>query len=316
MKCSGIIIILFSFLSATLFGQQISLSRQTDTVKKDSGFQSKGTVPVPDSFQTFLQIPDLVQLAQDSIRMEDSIQRRTDSLRKLRAVPKNRVSEKKPGVKKSFQGKEALFYYLLFLLLLFGLMRRAFSKYFSDLFRVFFQTTLKQKQIREQLLQTPVPSVLMNIFFVLTSGLYVNLLLNHFNLIYTPDFWMQYLYCAWAIGTIYLVKFFWLQISGWIFNVKELANSYTFIVFIVNKVIGMYLLLFLVLIPFTQGTLNQVLLTLSWLGVAGLLVYRFILSYGATRNQIKFNPFHFLLFIMAFEVIPLLLIYKMLLLIF
>ena len=57
--------------------------------------------------------------------------------------------------------------------MIFALLKMGFAKYFNDLFRVFFRTTLKQRQIKEQLMQTPLPSLIFNGFFVASAGLYV-----------------------------------------------------------------------------------------------------------------------------------------------
>jgi hypothetical protein len=97
---------------------------------------------------------------------------------------------------------------------------------------------------------------------------------------------------------------------------QEAANSYIFIVFIIHKMIGIFLLPFLILLAFAQGDVYTVGITLSWFMVAGLMVYRIILTFAAIRNQVKVNPFHFFLYICAFEIAPLLLIYKALLLFF
>ena len=207
-------------------------------------------------------------------------------------------------------GKELLFYLLVFLLIIFGFLRNAFPKYFSDLFQLFFRTTLKQRQIREQLMQTLLPSLLMNGFFVISAGLYITFLLRYFNLNPVDNFWLLFLYCCVGLSVAYLVKFLGLKISGWVFNMAEVANSYIFIVFIVNKMIGILLLPFLVLLAFTTGNIYAVSITLSWCLVAGLLVYRFILVFAAIRNQVKVNPFHFFLYLCAFEIAPLLLVYK------
>lgn len=217
---------------------------------------------------------------------------------------------------KKFKGKEFLFYTLIGLLLWFALLKRLYPKYFTDLFRLFFRTTLKQRQIREQLMQSPLPSLLFNGFFIVSSALYVDLLLQHFNLSGTNNFWELFSYCGLAISAIYLIKFLGLKLSGWIFSAEEATNSYVFIVFIVNKMIGIYLLPFLVLLAFTQGNIHQASLMLSWCGIAALYLYRLILSYGAIRNQVKLNPFHFLLYICAFEIAPLLILYKALLFFF
>jgi Domain of unknown function (DUF4271) len=213
-------------------------------------------------------------------------------------------------------GKELLFYLLVFLLIVFALLKRAFPKYFDDLFRLFFRTTLKQRQIREQLMQSPLPSLLLNGFFVVSGGLYSAFLLRHFNLIPAESFWLLFLYCCIGISVAYFIKFIGLKVTGWLFSLSEAADSYIFIVFIVNKMIGILLLPFLFLLAFSMGNLYAVSLTLSWCLLGGLLAYRFILTYAAIHNQVKVNPFHFFLYLCAFEIAPLLLVYKGLLLFF
>jgi hypothetical protein len=218
--------------------------------------------------------------------------------------------------RKEFKGKELLFYVITALVIIFALFKLAFAKYFSDLFRVFFRTTLKQRQIKEQLMQTPLPSLMFNGFFVASAGLYANLLLHYFNFTPVDNFWLLYLYCCLGLSIIYLVKFVGLIICGWLFNMKKAADSYIFIVFIINKVIGISLLPFLALLGFTDGVMYSVALVLSWCCVGGLLLYRFILGFAAIRNEVRFNLFHFFLYLCAFEIAPLLLIYKLLLFFF
>ena len=217
---------------------------------------------------------------------------------------------------RQFDGKELFFYVLIFLFLVYAILRQAFPKYFNDLFRLFFRTTMKQRQIREQLIQTPLPSFMLNGFFVVNGALYISFILQHFKLNPFGNFWVMFFYSCLGLSIIYLVKFLGLKISGWVFNMQEAANSYIFIVFINNKMLGLLLLPFLVLLAFAQGNIYSAALTLSWCVVAGLLAYRLILTYAAVRNQVKVNPFHFFLYFCGFEIAPLLLIYKGLLLFF
>ncbi len=292
------------FVSVHAFAQADTVVTKQDSLKMDVISLIKDTSAVKDS----LLFPA------DTTLIKDSLQKiAADSFLKKPAAKNFTERKTKDGVNKIFTGKEYLFYYLIFLLLLFGLLRIAFAKYFNDLFRVFFRTSLKQKQIREQLLQTPLPSVLMNCFFVLSAGFYINFLLLHFHLSLTENFWLQYIYCAAALAFIYIVKFLGLKITGWLFNVNEAAEAYTFIVFIICKMLGIMLLPFLVLLAFTSGNVYFNSLVLSWICIGLLLGYRFILSYSAARNEIKLNPLHFILYIIAFEIVPLLLIYKLLL---
>ena len=218
--------------------------------------------------------------------------------------------------KKEFQGKEVLFYVITALVIIFALLKLAFAKYFNDLLRVFFRTTLKQRQIKEQLIQTPLPSLMFNGFFVASAGLYLNFLLHYFKFIPVDNFWLLYLYCCIGLSIIYLVKFVGLIIFGWLFNMQKAADSYIFIVFIINKIIGISLLPFLILLGLTEGVTYIVALVMSWCCVGGLLLYRFILGFAAIRNEVRFNLFHFFLYLCAFEIAPLLLIYKLLLFFF
>jgi len=217
---------------------------------------------------------------------------------------------------KQFRGKEMLFYVVIALLMLFAFLKLGFAKYFNDLFRVFFRTTLKQRQIKEQLIQTPLPSLIFNAFFVASGGLYANLVLHHYGFTPVDNFWLQYLYCCLGLTIIYFVKYVGLKICGWLFNMQQAADSYIFIVFIINKIIGISVLPFLALLSFTDGTMYVVSLVVSWCLIGGLFLYRFILGYATIRNEVRFNLFHFFLYLCAVEIAPLLLIYRLLLFFF
>jgi len=218
--------------------------------------------------------------------------------------------------KRMFRGKEVFFYVIILLLLMYALLKTAFPKYFNDLFRLFFRTTIKQRQIKEQLMQTPLPSVLLNGFFAISAGMYLAFLLEHFNLNPVGSFWLLFLYCILGLSGIYLIKFLSLKLTGWIFQIKDAVDAYIFIVFIINKMAGLLLLPFLVLLAFTTGGFYSIALTLSYFVLAILLAYRFILTYTVVRNQVRVNPFHFFLYLCAFEIAPLLLVYKLLLIYF
>lgn len=307
MKYFISLIILISNVSFIATAQSDSIYVKKDTIRKDTIAQFVNTDIVKDSIPQFI---DTTFIADSLLtKAADTVITKSKAIAKI-------TDEKKEGQAKEFYGKEFLFYYLIFLFLLFGSLRLAFSKYFNDLFRVFFRTTLKQKQMREQLLQSPLPSVLMNCFFVLSAGLYVNFLLIKFDLLLSDNFWLQYLYCMLAIGLIYITKFLGLKIVGWLFNVHDATESYIFIVFIINKILGILLLPFILLFAFSSDYIIDNSIIISWVFIILLFGYRIILSVGIARNEIKLKTFHFVLYLVGFELVPVLLIYKLLLRIF
>ena len=213
---------------------------------------------------------------------------------------------------KKWHGKEAIFYSMIALLIFFALIKKGFSRYISDLFKTYFRTAVNQKQTKEQLLQSPLPSLLFNVFFVLSIGMFLALLLQYFKLGLDFNFWWLYLYCVLGLVAIYIVKFVSLKLFGWIFQVSDSTDAYIFVVFATNKMIGMILLPFLVLLVFTYGVVYQAAMSLSIMVVCALLIYRIFLSFVSIRGQVRIGFLHFILYLFAFEIIPLLLINKLL----
>ena len=81
------------------------------------------------------------------------------------------VLEKKRG------SNDLLFYLVAVFTLMLAFLRFFYTQYFNNLFRVFFNASLRQSQFTEQLLQAKLPSLLLNMLFVFSGGLYVYLLL-------------------------------------------------------------------------------------------------------------------------------------------
>ncbi|MFL5771733.1 MAG: DUF4271 domain-containing protein [Flavisolibacter sp.] len=213
---------------------------------------------------------------------------------------------------KQWTGKETIFYSMIALLLFFALIRNGFRKYIQDLLKIFLRTSVNQRQIKEQLLQSPLPSLLLNIFFLLSAGMFIPLILGFFQIAEGYNFWMLFVYSMLGLLIIYTLKFISLKILGWIFQVREVVDSYIFIVFTTNKVLGMALLPFLVVLAFTYGFIHEAAMNLSILFIVVLFAYRYFLSYTSIHRLIKISFFHFLLYLFAFEIVPLLLINKLL----
>lgn len=208
--------------------------------------------------------------------------------------------------------KDGLFYALAALLLFYALLHALFGRYLHNLRAVFFRVSMRQAQLREQLAQEQLPALLLNLLFVANAGLYLALLGSYFHWLPNLNLWTFWGYASLALLLLYLTKFCLLKVSGWIFSVSRATNTYILIVFMVNKMIGIALIPLLWMLAFPHPALIQAVITLSVLLLAALFIYRFILSYRPVRSEIKWNPFHFFIYLCAFEIAPLLLIYKVL----
>jgi hypothetical protein len=207
------------------------------------------------------------------------------------------------------ESKDTTFYLLVGLLFFVAFIRLLFPKYFQNTFRLFFQTTFRQKQTRDQLLQQGLGSLLLNLLFFFSAAIYLALVLQYYKLTVFP-FWQLLLYSCLALLALYIGKFLFLMFAGWVFNVKEGAVTYIFIVFLINKIIGVMLIPFILLIAFSDAQVVDAAVTASVILIALLFFYRYFVSLKSFRRDLHINPFHFFLYLCGVEIVPLLVIGK------
>ncbi|MEP7280228.1 MAG: DUF4271 domain-containing protein [Bacteroidota bacterium] len=289
--------------------------RRPPAVKKIlAGKKDAGHSPAVLGVDTTGKKPDRVRLLQTALFKSDRapVSYRavlyTNPYYDFFGPPENLVArERQPA------GKEGLFYLMAGLLFFFALIKYLFNRYVTNLLGLLFRGSLRQKQIREQLLQTPLPSLFLNIFFVIVAGLYIFFLLHYYQVMPGTPFWLLLAYCIVAVAVVYVFKFMILKLTGWIFNMREAADTYIFIVFLINKLLAIFLLPLLIVMAFAPSSWQNVLLTLSYIMVVLFFAYRYIVSFAPVRREVKVSQFHFFMYLCAFEIMPLLLIYKVLL---
>lgn len=210
----------------------------------------------------------------------------------------------------SLPNKDVLFYTIIGLLFIYGFIINMFPQYIPKLFSQFSQSSLRIMQHREQLLQNNFASLTMNISFVMSFSLLATLVIFNGHLL-PINFWEAYLYMCIFFVLLYVGKYICLTLAGYIFNTKELVQTYIFVVFMINKVLGMLLFPFILMLTFSKPSLH----TFAFIG-AGFLIfllilYRYLFSLTSVRNKLHISSFHFFLYLCAFEVLPILILYKL-----
>ncbi len=211
---------------------------------------------------------------------------------------------------KKAKNNDTIFYGLMVMLLLLAFFRFFFPRYFTNLFRVFFNTSLRQSQLTDQLLQAKLPSLLLNLFFIISGGLFIYFLLLHYNWVNEQNRWIIIGSCIGVLGLIYFLKFCILKFTGWVTGYHEETDTYIFIFFLINKIIGIFLVPFIILMAFADTDIVKIAVAISLIIIGLLVLLRFFRSYGLLQNQLKVSRFHFFLYILGIEILPLLLIYK------
>jgi hypothetical protein len=221
-----------------------------------------------------------------------------------------------PSLVRTRPDTDWIFYLFACCLIYLALIRIAFPKYFQDLFRVFFNSSLRQKQIREQLIQESLPSLLLNIFFFFSGGGFLYFLARHYGFTKPYNQWLAFGFCILLLLAVYLAKFLLLRFMGWVFGKQQEAETYIFIVFMINKMAGLVLLPVSIILAFSNYQEAQTVIGIGLFLLAILLIYRLVRAYGAIHNSLKINQLHFIVFVFAFEVVPIMLLYKVLIKLF
>ncbi|MEP7237079.1 MAG: DUF4271 domain-containing protein [Ferruginibacter sp.] len=212
-------------------------------------------------------------------------------------------------VKKN-NSKDTMFYIIAGMILFLAFFKYFYNRYFTNLFRVFFNTSLRQSQLTDQLLQAKLPSLFFNLFFVVSAGIYVYILLSYYHFIDAENKLVLILFSITLVSLIYFIKFCILKFTGWITGLVEVADTYIFVVFLINKIIGVFLVPFIIILSFSDPALVNITVLISLMSIGIFLLLRFFRSYGLLQNQLKISRFHFLMYIIGIELLPLLLIYK------
>ena len=206
--------------------------------------------------------------------------------------------------------QDSYFYITIVLVLLFAILKAGFEKYFSDLMHLFFRRSLKQRQLKQQVIQNALPSWLFNTYFVLIMGAFVALAIQKKTLVPNFSLWQLLCYATGLTGLIYLGKFFVLKFLGWAFGINKVTNGYIFIIFLVNKIMGILLLPLFIVMALANSHISTIAFTLSILLISALMLYRFIAAIGLIRKDSGIGVFHFLLYVIALEILPTIMIYK------
>ena len=218
-------------------------------------------------------------------------------------------TDKHEGIPHIAASKDYLFYIITGLLMFLAMIRLLFPKYFQNVFRLLFQASFRQKQTREQLMQEKLPSLMMNILFILVAGLFIALVAEY-KIKLSISLWQLALYCITLLALVYIFKYLVIQFSGWVFNAGEQADTYSFIVFIINKAIALALLPLLPMLAFGDDATNKIIITIAACAAAILLILRYIISLATVRSNLKLNAFHFFIYLCAVEIMPVFIIYK------
>jgi hypothetical protein len=289
-----------------------AISAHADSIANDTSLSRINKDQIqPEPFDSLVK--DSVNVVMNTISdsaKNDSLNSNIVTTQKKSEQKKN-VIQLMQGTKRNVPDRDILFYILIFLLFFLGLIKTSFPKYVNSIFSLSFQATFRQTQTREQMSYNVYPAFMLNFLFVLCGGLFITLFAE-FNNWSKFAFWQLFVYSTGILLIVYVVKYAVISFTGWVFNAKEAAAEYRFVVFLINKLLGIFVIPLLFLIAYSNAFIQNISVTIVICLAIFSLAVRYLVSLARIRKNLSITAFHFFIYLCAVEIIPLLVIYKLL----
>ena len=250
--------------------------------------------------------------ANDSLAIQAAVRNHLDSALAIHNYNANDVFYQIESVH-PFSKRTADFYLLVTLVIILGLIRYSDRRYFKMLTEIFYGGYADGQ--KSKLMQVAVwQNMGMNLFFCIVAGTYLYYL-SVGNPLVSVGFSHAIVLIGLIGGTIliYSGKDLILRFLGWLFRVETLANEYLFNVFLVNKVLGIALLPFIILLAFGDPQWFGTVLFFSGAVAIALFIVRYLKSWSLFYPFFKGSKFHFFIYLCASEILPLAVLIKWLL---
>jgi hypothetical protein len=118
--------------------------------------------------------------------------------------------------------------------------------------------------------------------------------------------------CILLASLLFLFKHVLVNWVGYLFSTPTEARRYNFLIIIFNCVLGLFLVPFNLFIAFSAKGDYQLLLVFWLLGLVAIFYfYRSLRSASIGSKFLSSNPFHFLLYLCAIEIAPVLMLVKL-----
>ncbi len=201
----------------------------------------------------------------------------------------------------------------LVFLMQFGLLaylRVSFPKGLEEMLRAMMSVNMAQQLYREQQQTMPVSAIFYNISFILSASIFLFLLNQHFVWVHYDPPVISMLFILWAVILVYSVKYGSIKLVSIIFPFGSVVDHDNFNFFLVQKIAGMALIPFNLLIAYAPQLIKDAAIIFSLVIIGVLIAGRSLRGLVISRNLIGANAFHFFVYICTLEIAPVCILVK------
>ncbi len=213
---------------------------------------------------------------------------------------------------KEDQNTQWLIFFLLGVLSFVAMLVAVYPRDVQLIFQAFLSTSANKNVQREQTGFFKIESLASYLLFVINMGTFLFLAVdilqadNPFN-----SFGMLLLFIL-GVACVYLLKHLQLKVLSFILPCHQEIDTYNFIVLSTNKALGFILLPLLFLVAYMPAQLQYLALSISVILLGLIYIYRTLKGLTAAASLILFRKFHFIMYLCAVEIAPVLILLKLL----
>lgn len=205
----------------------------------------------------------------------------------------------------------ALFGAIIVLSLLLAFLFAGFRSSFRKAYQNVINANILKQSYREMTTIGQAPLNLWYIFSWLSLGFFVFLLIRHYGTSPSTGFFTTLFYCIGSVSVLILLKHFVLFFIGSVFPVRKEVQLYNFLIVIFGIALGVLLVPFNILIAYLPEEFTQS----AVYGALGLLLILYVLrtfrGLLISNRFLTFHRFHFLLYLCAIEIAPVIILLKL-----
>jgi len=196
-----------------------------------------------------------------------------------------------------------LFIGLVSVLILMGL-KTYYQKFVNQVVNTLVNFQLADKMLREKNIIVRRAFFMMNLNFVLTFGLFILLLISYAQIHLTKHYFYDYLIIVSIIILVLIVRLLLLNLTGIIFENRQVINEQTHSSYLINKNLGLILLPLVFTAFYTNQIISKIILVTGLILIAIATLYRLIRVFQIIlRNGVLF--YYAILYLCTLELLPL-----------
>jgi hypothetical protein len=203
---------------------------------------------------------------------------------------------------------------IILFVIIFGFVwiRVFYQRILRQIINAFFNSSVSNQIVRDENILIQRASVMLSIMYYLVAALFLYQLSIAFN---WQSFWLtdgfsRLIIFAFLIAFTYSAKMILLKIIGYVLDIDKAVASYIFNIFLMNNILGLALLPLVIMIAYVSTPYTYIIFRLALFIIGATYCYRLFRGVTIGTTIPKFSIFYLFLYLCAFEIAPLALIYK------